>query len=480
MEQLSLALRYVKNTFLGQVIASPEFPLCFLPLLAVYWLLNRQHRAQNIVLLIFGYSVYSMLGVGYAALLACYSFFVWGAGHFIETAGLPKIKKIVYSASVLSSLALLAGYKYTHFLINSLNQLLAQSEIDVQLASQQWMLPVGISFYTFMGISYLSDVYREKYRAASPASLLLFLCFSPITIAGPICRPSELLAQIDDPKPKSISSIDKILLLILSFVIKKVWIASWLAQAIVDPVFASPSVFNGFEVLLGVLAYSLQIFFDFSGYTDLARAVGMCLGYELPSNFDRPYLASSLSEFWGRWHITLSLWIRDYIYIPLGGSRRSFVRTLINLILAMALSGLWHGANITFLLWGLFHGLGLCLEKVFSRFGFKPNSFLLTYLFVCVGWVFFRSPNLEGAFEVFHSVRDWSVPLNPSIPHALVLAALAMSFFVWKLSPWLMKRIELALTIIPSVLKPLPFAVVISAVLALSPEGMPNFIYAQF
>ena len=137
-------------------------------------------------MLIFGYAIYSMLGVGYSALLACYSVVVWGAGRFIETAELPKIKKLVYSASILSSLALLAGYKYTHFLINSLNQLFAQSEIDIQLASQQWMLPVGISFYTFMGVSYLSDVFREQYRSASPASLLLFLCFSPITIAGPI------------------------------------------------------------------------------------------------------------------------------------------------------------------------------------------------------------------------------------------------------------------------------------------------------
>ena len=462
------------------MIASPEFPLYFIPLLAIYWLLNRQHRLQNIVLLVFGYVVYSMLGVGYAALLAGYSFFVWGSGRFIESVRRRKIKKIVYVVSIFSSIALLAGYKYTHFLINSLNQLLTQSEINIQLNTHQWMLPVGISFYTFMGISYLSDVYREKYPAASPASLLLYLCFSPITIAGPICRPSELLAQIDDPKPKSVSSIDKILLLILSFVIKKVWIASWLAQIIVDPVFASASMFNGFEVLLAVLAYSLQIFFDFSGYTDLARAVGLCLGYELPSNFDRPYLASSLSEFWGRWHITLSLWIRDYIYIPLGGSRHSFLRTLINLILAMTLSGLWHGANTTFLLWGLFHGLGLCLEKILSRFGFKPDSFLLTYLFICVGWVFFRSPNLDGAFEVFDSIRDWSVPLTPSIPHALVIAVLAMSFLLWRLAPLLISKIELVLKYIPSILKPIPFAVLISAVLAVSPEGMPNFIYAQF
>lgn len=462
------------------MIASPEYPLYFLPLLVIYWLLNRQHQAQNIVLLIFGYAVYSMLDVGYAALLACYSFFVWTAGHVIETTGPLKIKKIVYAVSIFSSLALLTGYKYTHFLINSLNQLFAQSEINIQLASHQWMLPIGISFYTFMGISYLTDVYREQYRSSSLSSLLLFLCFSPITIAGPICRPGELLSQIDDPRPKGISNIDKILLLILSFVIKKVWIASWLAQSIVDPVFASPSIFNGFEVLLAVLAYSLQILFDFSGYTDLARAVGLCLGYDLPSNFDRPYMASSLSDFWGRWHITLSRWIRDYIYIPLGGSRCSFFRIWLNLILAMALSGLWHGANITFLLWGLFHGLGLCLEKVFSRFGFKPNSFFLTYLFVCVGWVFFRSPNLDGAFEVFNSIRDWSVPLTPSISHALVIALLAVSFLSWKHAPMLISRIEFALSFIPSILKPLPFAVVISAVLAVSPEGMPNFIYAEF
>ena len=435
---------------------------------------------QNVLLLFFGYATYSMLGAGYALVLACYSLFVWGAGHFIDKARYQKTKNLIYGASVFCSLSLLAGYKYTELTINSLNQLFAHTQINVQIPTNQWLLPVGISFYTFMGISYLADVYRQEYRTTSLGSLLLFLCFSPITIAGPICRPCELLAQIDDPRIKRVGSIDKILLLILSFMIKKVWIASWLAQVIVDPVFASASIFNGFEVLLAVFAYSLQIFFDFSGYTDLARAVGLCLGYELPSNFDRPYLASSLSEFWGRWHITLSRWIRDYIYIPLGGSRSSFFRTLINLMIATTLSGLWHGANITFLLWGLFHGFGLSLEKVLSRYGMRLNSALPTYLFVCAGWVFFRSPNLEGAFEIFKSVRDWSVPLTPSIPHALVIALIAISFFIWQLGPMLIKRIELTLNSVPSILKPIPFAVLISGVLSVSPEGMPNFIYAQF
>ncbi len=462
------------------IIASPEFPLVFLPFLAIYWSLRRVVRWQKSLLLVFGYLIYGMVGTAFAITLAAFSCFVWGVSLAIERERVPLRQSILFWIGVVGGLALLGFFKYFNFFGQQAAALIHLLGLEWAVPVVDLLMPLGISFYVFQSISYLHAVRYRSLQAASLPDLSLYLCFLPTLVAGPICRPSELLTQISSPVPRNFGDLNEVLLLIASFVVKKVWLASWLAQSMVDPVFADPVAFNGSELVLAALAYALQIFFDFSGYTDLATAAALLLGYRLPENFRLPYLATSLSEFWGRWHVSLSRWIRDFIYIPLGGSRVGLLRMLVNLMIAMALSGLWHGASLKYVVWGMFHGICLCAEKVLQRFGIMRIGLLPTFVLVCVGWIFFRSPTLAASLSYLGACFDWRAPLNPELPHLAVILLIPACFILWSKAGYICLAATRWLDRVPAVFRPMPVALIITVALALSPEGMPNFIYAQF
>ena len=462
------------------IIASPEFPLIFVPFLSLYWCLGHAVRSQKLCLLVFGYFIYATASITFAIILALFTCFIWGVSVAVEQARQPLTQNIFFGLGVTGGLSLLAFFKYFNFFGQQAATLIQLLGLEWEVPVIDLLMPLGLSFYVFQSITYLHAVRYQSLTVSQPLDLGLYLCFLPTLVAGPICRPSELLSQISSGFQRFCNDITSVFLLILSFVVKKVWIASWLAQSVVDPIFTDPSSYNGLELILAAFAYALQLFFDFSGYTDLATAAALLLGYRLPVNFQTPYLATSLAEFWGRWHISLSRWIRDYIYIPLGGSRCGTLRNLMNIVLAMALSGLWHGASLKYVIWGLFHGLCLCIERLLQRFGIKSIGMLPTFILVCIGWVFFRSPTLISSIDYFNACLNWKLPFSPELPHLEVILVLFISFIVWSRSQQLCLAASSFLNAMHPLLRPIPIALMCTLALSLAPDGMPNFIYAQF
>ena len=305
--------------------------------------------------------------------------------------------------SLVTNLGLLAYFKYANFFADNVAALLGVSAAPLDVA-----LPIGISFFLFKTMSYTIDVYRREIPACrSLWRYAMFVSFFPELVAGPIVRASVFLPQMERTLELSWRRAAVGLQVILLGISKKLLVADRLAT-FVDPVFAAPAAYTQGTVICAVIAYSLQIYCDFSGYSDIAIGVARIVGFDLPENFDMPYLATSITGFWRRWHMTLSQWLRDYLYIPLGGNRRGELRTYANLIITMLLGGLWHGASWTFVFWGLLHGVGLAVHRLVRGdkraeraavrgLGATIASWTLTYAFVCVGWVFFRAPDFGTA-----------------------------------------------------------------------------------
>jgi len=340
--------------------------------------------------------------------------------------------------SLVSNLGLLAYFKYADFFADSIGALVGVSTVPLGLA-----LPLGISFFTFKTLSYTIDVYRREIPACrSMWRYAMFVSYFPELVAGPIVRASVFLPQMNRSLQPSMERATVGLQLILLGITKKLFVADRLAT-LVNPVFAAPQAYSQLTVASAVVAYSLQIYCDFSGYSDIAIGVSRIIGFDLPENFNMPYLATSITEFWRRWHITLSQWLRDYLYIPLGGNRKGRRRTYINLMLTMLLGGLWHGAAWTFVMWGLLHGAGLAAHKLWTEqvsHGRRPFrgvvGWLATYSFVCVAWVFFRAHDFETAALMLRKIAGlepggatWVyLPLLLILP--LVVAAHAAGWWI--------------------------------------------------
>jgi alginate O-acetyltransferase complex protein AlgI len=356
----------------------------------------------------------------------------------------------------------------------------------------QLVVPVGISFTTFRGISYVVDIYRRQTERASLLDLAVFMSFFPYLAAGPIARTSELLPQFKARSgPRQIDATRALYLIALGLV-KKVVIGDFLARNLVDGVFAAPGQYSSLDVVLGIHAYAVQIYCDFSGYTDMAIGVALLLGIVLPENFNRPYTATSLRDFWRRWHMTLSRWLRDYLYIPMGGSRGSNLATYRNVVLTMVLAGLWHGAGWTFLAWGMLHGVGMAVEHALlarrKKKGLEPVvpsraalvvRRILTVEFVCLAWVFFRADSISSAGGIIaRTFTAWNVV--PTVGWLVVLAILVGIGFQYlpaRLTDWgqgfLSRR--------QPVVQGLVFGLALFAIVGLlGAEGVTNFIYIGF
>jgi alginate O-acetyltransferase complex protein AlgI len=397
-------------------------------------------------------------------------------------------------AGVAGNLGLLCFFKYYGFFAVNLDNGLHGVGLGSAIPLLQLTLPVGISFYTFMGISYVVDVYRRDARPAPWLDFIVYLSFFPHLIAGPIVRANELIPQIQRrPDPRSID-VAGAAYLIWGGLFKKVVLSSFLASAIVDPVFGAPTSHSSLEILVAVYAYAAQIYADFSGYTDIAIGVALLLGFRLPQNFNAPYTAASLRDFWRRWHMTLSRWLRDYLYIPLGGSKGTGAETYRNLLITMALGGLWHGAAWTFVAWGVLHGVGLCVGRwrqareaqmaVALGSAYVPPTphpvlaRVATFHFVCLGWLLFRADSLHTAWTMLVRLFTAWGPSPAVTP--LVLAAIALGIGVQYVPKDVPERVKLVFSRAGATAQGVLLGVLLFVISALGPQGVAPFIYFRF
>lgn len=377
----------------------------FLLLLLFALAMPLRHETKKHVLAVASCFFYAAWDYRYLALLLLVSFIDYWCAAKIATAGTPQARKRYLIFSIVSNLAILAYFKYTNFFLSNLNGLLPS---DAQLPRLDILLPAGISFYTFKSMSYTIDVYRKEIEPRDHVmDYVTFVTFFPELIAGPIVRASVFLPQMGRPLGLTRTGLQHGLSLFLLGLTKKVVVADTLAK-VADPVFEAPGLYAQSTLWMGVLAYALQIYCDFSGYSDMAIGTAKMVGYDLPQNFDMPYIARNPPEFWRRWHITLSQWLRDYLYIPLGGNRKSSVRTYTNLFLTMLLGGLWHGASWNFVLWGALHGAALTVHRVWQVRQLPAPPALLAratmFIFVMLCWIPFRAPSTAVSISILRGL----------------------------------------------------------------------------
>ncbi len=355
-------------------------------------------------------------------LLASYIFYGWWDWHFCFLMLLltvvayisarqmnGKYRRLSLAVGVIVPQVILGFFKFLGFFMESISALTGM----VCLCSLNIILPVGISFYTFQSMSYTIDVYRGKLDACGALEVSLYISFFPQLVAGPIVKAQDFIPQLKEDKRVSLKNLECGLQIFVFGLFKKIVLADRLS-VFVDDVFATPAAFSSLTIALGCLSYALQIYFDFSGYSDMAIGCAHCMGYQLNRNFNLPYLSKNPTEFWKRWHISLSTWLQEYLYIPLGGNRKGKSRTYINLIITMLLGGLWHGASWTFVVWGALHGLALCAHKLYAGSIGKrihipaPLAVITNTVFVSVCWVFFRAEDFETAITVINKLVVWS------------------------------------------------------------------------
>ncbi len=339
------------------------FAIFFMLVLPLSWLLMPRGERWRPFIILASYVFYSAWDWRFVFLLAAST--VWNQlfAQAIHRRSDRRTRKLLVAAAVAGNVALLGYFKYFDFFVTSTNNLFAFVGIDVPLEARSIILPVGISFFTFMGISYVVDVYRRDFEPVGLGKFAAYLSFFPHLVAGPIVRPGELIPQLETPRDPRYVDTARAFFLIGTGLFMKVVIANYLAANIVDQVFGAPNQHSSLEVLVGIYAYAVQIYADFFGYTNIAIGIALLLGFRFPQNFDAPYAAVSIQDFWRRWHMTLSRWLRDYVYIPFGGNRGSRLFTYRNLMLTMLIGGLWHGAGWTFVAWGAIHGAALVAER---------------------------------------------------------------------------------------------------------------------
>lgn len=398
------------------------------------------------------------------------------------------------AAIIIIDLIPLIYFKYTNFLISIFNGLLERNFAPLDI-----LLPIGLSFYTFQAISYSVDVYKWKFTRETPLLYYSFyLTFFPLILAGPITRAEVLIPQISqfssmDPALKKRNSdlAYKGLWLIIIGLIKKAVIADYIAQ-FNNMVFADPTAYSGFENLMAAVGFTLQIFCDFSGYSDIAIGMAALMGFDLHDNFNFPYQSLNPTEFWHRWHIALSTWFRDYVYIPMGGNRQGLTRTCINILLTMLAAGLWHGASWMFLLWGAIHGVALAIHKICRKWFLDkiPDtlivriiSWAMMFSFICFSWIFFRADSLNTALEIIGKIgtglnTDYIIPFLNTRPLWLLLVALGLELQSIRKDDydWLESKFIEA----PWYIKFISFAVAIQLVINFSQQNVQPFIYTQF
>lgn len=467
------------------------FLFLFTGFLLIYRLLSRHTTGRMLFVILFSlYFYYKSSGMYVLCLLfVCVSDYL--IGRRLGKTLRPARRKLCVAASVVINMGMLCYFKYTNLLVDTLNRFLSEPVHIWDIA-----LPIGISFFTFRSVSYIIDIYRGKIAPADRfIDYLFFLSFFPPLVAGPIVRASELMPQIRRRPIVSPDMLAEGLFLLITGVFKKVILSDYISNNFVDRIFDAPSLYTGLENLMGIYGYTLQIYCDFSGYSDMAIGIALLLGFRFPPNFDSPYRSSSITEFWRRWHMTLSFWLRDYLYIPLGGNRVPRWRNYFNLFITMVIGGLWHGASWLFVLWGAWHGILLVLHKIFRRLCgnreltgtaarlWHAAGVLLTFHLVAIGWVFFRADSLTVVSEMATQI---ATAFHPEVfmqfveGYHTVLIAIVVGYLLHFMPHRYATRLQEALGRVPLVGKAFIFAIFIFIVLQVRSGELVPFIYLQF
>jgi alginate O-acetyltransferase complex protein AlgI len=474
------------------LFCSQAFLYFFAALLLIYWLLPWR-TARIALLLAASFYFYAVWNAWLALLVGATAVMDYLLALGMERSTSPRRRKMLLMVSLGVNLGVLGYFKYANFFLLSLDETLIALGVPIWFGTLRVILPIGISFYTFEAINYTVDVYRRRVPAErNLAHFLLFILFFPHLVAGPIVRARDFLPQIKRRKRFSWPRMHLGAQFFFLGLLKKLAIADRMALY-VDPVFADPHAYSAATLWLATAAYALQIYCDFSGYTDMAIGTAHMLGYKLAQNFNIPYVSLNVSEFWRRWHISLSSWLRDYLFIPLGGSRGGSWRTARNLLVTMTLGGLWHGASWNFVLWGVLHGLLLIVHKVFQGFcqGWpllervlqsRPGMLLrlaLTLFSVCIGWIFFRATTLATAAVFLQRMASISMqPAMGPLPSKDIYSTLTVVIIchvVRRFDLWPKWQVRL-----PTSVLGFSYAAAVTAALLLAPSGNKPFIYFQF
>lgn len=459
------------------------------------WLLRPFATLWKLFILAASYVFYSWWDWRFVLLLAASTLCTASGGFFVDRAATERGRRAFLVATLVAELGLLGWFKYYGFFSVSVDNALHKLGVHGSpLPLLSITLPVGISFFTFMGLSYVLDIYRRKLRRARFLDVAVFVAFFPHLVAGPIVRGADLLPQVQSAEKRDPRRLEfpEGAFLIFAGLFKKVVISSYVSSAIVTPVYNNPSLHSAPEILLATYGFAVQIYCDFSGYTDIAIGCALLLGFRFPQNFNAPYTARSLQDFWRRWHMTLSSWLRDYLYIPLGGNRGSRSQMYRNIMITMLLGGLWHGAAWTFVIWGGFHGLGQCAGH-FRRARREARGLpaqpsgptaaawqrFATFQLVCFGWIFFRANTFNDAMTLIGRLFTTWGQAAPLVRWPVVLAiigALAMQYLPRDLP----RRAQEAFGRLGVVTKGAVLAGSLLVITTLGPPGVAPFIYYRF
>lgn len=491
---------------------SGAFFLFFTAFIIVYTIFNKNKWFTAIYVVLFSFFFYYKSSGIYLFILVITTITDFSFAYFLHLAKKKGWRIFWMIMGVIPSLALLAYFKYTNFIMFNFSLIVQNNFAPLDI-----FLPIGISFYTFQSVSYVLDVYWKKLEPTKNIlDYAFFLSFFPQLVAGPIVKAHHFLPQLKQERKVTKEALYSGIWLIMIGLFKKAVIADYIAQYN-DLIFAAPNTYSGFENLMAIYGYTLQIYLDFSGYSDMAIGLGRIMGFDLGVNFNFPYQAQNITDFWRRWHISLSTWLKTYIYIPLGGNRKGKVRQYINLMLTMLIGGLWHGANWKFVFWGALHGIGLAVHKASKKFlGKLPDNFAVkffawffTFHFVIFLWIFFRATDIEqstteiqivdgietevvvnetiDAFTVsWMMVRNVFTDFNPKL--ALHFIDVRLTWVIFVLIGFLMhtipnkwheKLIEYYVKS-PYILKLILFIITVQLVIQFQNEDVQPFIYFQF
>jgi D-alanyl-lipoteichoic acid acyltransferase DltB (MBOAT superfamily) len=489
------------------IFTTSGFWLFFGFVLLVYQFIYQRKMARNLFLLGCSIFFYYKSGGFFVLLLLLTTLVDYNLGWLVYRARNQWQKKILIVLSLVVNLGMLSYFKYSYFFADLLQSIagiqiqpvnylavwqnaLTGSRFDIA----QIILPVGISFYTFQSISYVIDIYRGEIKPVNNLwDFAFFVSFFPQLVAGPIVRATDFVPQIDQPYRLSPVEFNHALYLIVNGLVKKILISDYISVNFVDRVFESPVSYTGFENLMAVYGYAIQIYCDFSGYTDIAIGVALLLGFRLTLNFDSPYVSANITEFWRRWHISLSTWLRDYLYISLGGNRKGRFRTYLNLLVTMLLGGLWHGAHIKFILWGGLHGAGLALHKMWMEWtgtrGRQSKGLgrlagqVFTFHFVAFCWIFFRAGNMEIAGQVLSQIgTKFQFELIPPMldAYAFIFGLMFLAYVIHWLPRGLKEQVKGSFYYVPDLAKAALAVIVILGLYQVKTAAVQPFIYFQF
>jgi alginate O-acetyltransferase complex protein AlgI len=459
------------------------------------WLLARSPAKWRLFILASSYVFYAWYDWRFIFLLAASTIINAAAGRRIFASSSARVRRRILTIAIVADLGMLGFFKYFDFGAATVDNLIRDLGLhQMPLPLLNITEPVGISFFTFMAISYIVDIYHRKLEPSSFADFAVYLSFFPHLLSGPIVRGSELLPQIARSTRRNPREIDfpEAAVLIFGGLFKKVVLSSYVSTAIVQPVFSSPGVHSAPEILLAAYGYAVQIYCDFSGYTDIAIGCALLLGFQFPQNFNSPYAARSVQDFWRRWHMTLSFWLRDYLYIPLGGNRGSRSSTYRNIMITMVLGGLWHGAAWTFVIWGAIHGAAQCvghrrrdrrLQRGLVAQSDRPTAIwlqrLITFHIVCFGWIFFDAPTLNDAFTMVSRLfTTWGDPA-PLVRFQVVFVIVFALSLQFTPKRWIAAAQEVfaRMTVVA---KGATLAALLLMITTLGPPGVAPFIYYKF